>query len=244
MWASALLCSASSSACRDPGPRSWARSATQIYEDQTTYRQLSSIANIKIFRFKSSLYYANIDYFKTVLYQKTGLNPILLAARHQRVESQANADTGNGERFFGTGFDCLKPAKTRAEKSPPDVCPPSVDTHTLIIDCGAMQFIDTVGFSMLKDTHHDNKEIGVQVLLANCSPSIRHSVLMQRRLLSSGIRCIKRAGRKRMRSWTLKTHTSRRLCRPVHEEWFLMRVGLVCASEQFQFSCEQSMKKD
>uniref|UniRef100_A0A8B9QWA3 STAS domain-containing protein n=1 Tax=Anas platyrhynchos TaxID=8839 RepID=A0A8B9QWA3_ANAPL len=102
--------------------------------------------------------------------------------------NSANADTGNGERFFGTGFDCLKPAKTRAEKSPPDVCPPSVDTHTLIIDCGAMQFIDTVGFSMLKDTHHDNKEIGVQVLLANCSPSIRHSVLMQRRLLSSGIR--------------------------------------------------------
>lgn len=37
-----------------------------------------------------------------------------------------------------------------------------------------MQFIDTVGFSMLKDTHHDNKEIGVQVLLANCGPSIRH----------------------------------------------------------------------
>uniref|UniRef100_A0A8B9BA88 STAS domain-containing protein n=1 Tax=Anser brachyrhynchus TaxID=132585 RepID=A0A8B9BA88_9AVES len=98
-------------------------------------------------------------------------NPRRASCQFYTVESQANADMGNGKRFFGTGFDCLKPAKTRAEKSPPDVCPPSVDKHTLITDCGAMQFIDTVGLSMLKDTHHDYKEIGVQVLLANCNPS-------------------------------------------------------------------------
>ncbi|XP_072729688.1 sulfate transporter-like isoform X1 [Ciconia boyciana] len=147
---------------------------TEIYEDQSTYKQLSSIANIKIFRFESSLYYVNKDYFKTVLYQKTGVNPILLAAKHQRVKAQANADTGNSKSFFGTRFDCLKQAKKRAEKSPADACPPSIDMHTLILDCGAMQFIDTVGLSVLKETHHDYKEIGVQVLLASCNPSIRH----------------------------------------------------------------------
>ncbi|XP_053936026.1 sulfate transporter isoform X1 [Cuculus canorus] len=147
---------------------------TEIYEDQSTYKQLSSIANIKIFRFESSLYYANKDYFKTVLYQKTGVNPILLAAKRQRVEAQANADTGNSKSFFSTKPDCLKQAKKRAEKPPADACPPSIDMHTLILDCGAMQFIDTVGLSVLKDTHHDYKEIGVQLLLANCNPSIRH----------------------------------------------------------------------
>ncbi|XP_054697498.1 sulfate transporter-like [Grus americana] len=149
-------------------------SNTEIYEDQSTYKQLSSIANVKIFRFESSLYYANKDYFKTVLYQKTGVNPILLAAKHQRVEAKANADTSNSKSFFGTGFDCLKPAKKRVEKPPADACPPSIDMHTLILDCGAMQFIDTVGLSALKETRHDYKEIGVQVLLANCNPSIRH----------------------------------------------------------------------
>uniref|UniRef100_A0A672V1D7 Sulfate transporter-like n=1 Tax=Strigops habroptila TaxID=2489341 RepID=A0A672V1D7_STRHB len=127
-------------------------SSTEIYEDQSTYKQLSSIANIKIFRFESSLYYANKDYFKTVLYKKTGVNPVLLAAKHQRVEAQANADTGNRK----------------------DACPPSTDMHTLILDCGAMQFIDTVGLSVLKETRHDYKKIGVQVLLANCNPSLRH----------------------------------------------------------------------
>ncbi|XP_074913053.1 sulfate transporter-like isoform X3 [Buteo buteo] len=149
-------------------------SNTEIYEDQSTYKQLGSIANIKIFRFESSLYYANKDYFKTVLYQKTGVNPILLAAKHQRVEGQANADAGNSKSFFGTRLDCLKPAKQRTEKPPADACPPSLDMHTLILECGAMQFIDTVGLSVLKEIRHDYKEIGVQVLLANCNPSIRH----------------------------------------------------------------------
>ncbi|NXS14711.1 S26A2 protein, partial [Neodrepanis coruscans] len=148
-------------------------SNTEIYEDQSTYKQLSSIANIKIFRFESSLYYANKDYFKTVLYQKTGVNPVLLAAKNQRVGAQANTETRN-KRFLGTGFGCLKQAKKRAEKPPADACPPSIDMHTLILDCGAMQFIDTVGLSVLKETHHDYKKIGVQVLLANCNPSIRH----------------------------------------------------------------------
>uniref|UniRef100_A0A8C0HP67 STAS domain-containing protein n=1 Tax=Buteo japonicus TaxID=224669 RepID=A0A8C0HP67_9AVES len=148
-------------------------SNTEIYEDQSTYKQLGSIANIKIFRFESSLYYANKDYFKTVLYQKTGVNPILLAAKHQRVEGQANADAGNSKSFFGTRLDCLKPAKQRTEKPPADACPPSLDMHTLILECGAMQFIDTVGLSVLKEIRHDYKEIGVQVLLANCNPSIR-----------------------------------------------------------------------
>ncbi|NXN98031.1 S26A2 protein, partial [Rhinopomastus cyanomelas] len=149
-------------------------SNTEIYEDQSTYKQLSSIANIKIFRFESSLYYANKDYFKTVLYQKTGVNPLLLAAKHQRVAAQANADTGNSKSFFSTRFDCLKPAKKRTEKPPADACPPSAGIHTLILDCGAMQFIDTAGLSVLKEIDHDYKEIGVQVLLANCNPSIRH----------------------------------------------------------------------
>ncbi|NWH54777.1 S26A2 protein, partial [Fregata magnificens] len=145
----------------------------EIYEDRSAYKQLSSIANIKIFCFELSLYYANKDYFKTVLYQKTGVNPILLAAKHQRVEAQVNADTGNSKNFFGARFDCLKQAKKRAERPPADVCPPSIDMHTLILDCGVMPFIDTVGLSVLKETHHDYKEIGVQVLLANCNPSIR-----------------------------------------------------------------------
>ncbi|KFR11642.1 Sulfate transporter, partial [Opisthocomus hoazin] len=148
-------------------------SNTEIYEDQSAYKQLSSIANIKIFRFESSLYYANKDYFKTVLYQKTGVNPALLAAKHPRVEARANADTGDSKSFSGTGLGCLKPARRRAEQPPADTRPQPIDMHTLILDCGAMQFVDSVGLSVLKETRRDYEEVGVRVLLANCNPSIR-----------------------------------------------------------------------
>lgn len=136
----------------------------EVYEDQAAYKELSSISNVKIFRFECSLYYANKDYFRAELYQKTGLNPVLLGAR-------ARTDTGSSLGWWGTGFGCLKQAR-RAEKPPADACPPSPDTRTVILDCGAMQFIDTAGLSVLKETHHDYEEVGVRVLLANCNPSV------------------------------------------------------------------------
>ncbi|RLW02925.1 hypothetical protein DV515_00006718 [Chloebia gouldiae] len=145
----------------------------EIYEDQAAYKQLSSIANVKIFRFECSLYYANKDYFKAVLYQKTGVNPVLLAASHPQLRAQANPEPGSSRGCRAPGFGCLKRARRKAEQPPGDACPPSTDMHTLILDCGAMQFIDTVGLSVLKETHHDYEEVGVQVLLANCNPSIR-----------------------------------------------------------------------
>ncbi|NXC88266.1 S26A2 protein, partial [Cercotrichas coryphoeus] len=141
-------------------------SSREVYEDQAAYKGLSSIANVKIFRFECSLYYANKDYFKAVLYQKTGLNPVLLGAR-------AHPDTGSSRGSWGAGFGCLKQARRRSEKRPADARAPSPDMHTLILDCGAMQFIDTAGLSVLQETHHDFKELGVQVLLANCNPCVR-----------------------------------------------------------------------
>ncbi|NXI87659.1 S26A2 protein, partial [Rhipidura dahli] len=142
-------------------------SGRDIYEDQAAYKQLSSVANIKIFRFESSLYYANKDYFKAALYQKTGVNPVLLGAR-------ARSGPGSSEGSRGSGFGCLKEAGGRAGQPPADTSAPCTgDMHTLILDCGAMQFIDTAGLSVLKETHHDYQQVGVRVLLANCNPSVR-----------------------------------------------------------------------
>ncbi|KYO20148.1 sulfate transporter [Alligator mississippiensis] len=146
-------------------------SNTEIYEDLFTYKKLSSIANIKIFRFESSLYYANKDYFKSALYQKTGVNPAVVSAKQQKVEAKAKATMTNSNNCFSARFSCLKSAKKGVQKT--EVPVPSIGMHTLIIDCGAMQFIDTVGLSALKETRQDYKEVGIQVLLANCNPSIR-----------------------------------------------------------------------
>ncbi|NWV08789.1 S26A2 protein, partial [Ptilonorhynchus violaceus] len=148
-------------------------SGREAYEDQAAYKQLGSIAGVKIFRFESSLYYANKDYFKAVLYRKTGLNPVLLAAQLPGAAARAHADTGGSRGCWGAGFGCLKKAKEKAEKPPAAARAPAPDMHTLVLDCGAMQFIDTVGLSVLKETRHDYQRVGVRVLLANCNPSVR-----------------------------------------------------------------------
>ncbi|RMB96566.1 hypothetical protein DUI87_26630 [Hirundo rustica rustica] len=141
-------------------------SGREIYEDQAAYKQLGSIANVKIFRFECSLYYANKDYFKAALFQKTGVDPALLAAG-------TSAEPGGSGGCWGAGCGCLEEARGRAEKPAAGACPPCTDMHTLILDCGAMQFIDTAGLSVLQETRRDYEEVGVQVLLANCNPSIR-----------------------------------------------------------------------
>uniref|UniRef100_A0A8D2LBX7 STAS domain-containing protein n=1 Tax=Varanus komodoensis TaxID=61221 RepID=A0A8D2LBX7_VARKO len=147
---------------------------SDIYEDQFTYKKISSIENIKIFRFDTSLYYANKDYFKTSLFERTGVNPSLVAAIQKKSEAKAKVILDKDENCFSSKFNCLKVTKRRATKTSAEVCCPPVDMHTLIIDCGAMQFLDSVGLGVLKETRQDYKNIGVQVLLANCNPSIRH----------------------------------------------------------------------
>ncbi|KAH0629694.1 hypothetical protein JD844_011962 [Phrynosoma platyrhinos] len=146
---------------------------SEIYEDQFTYKQINNIANIKIFRFDTSLYYANKDYFKSSLFQKTGINPSLVAAMQKKAEAKVKAILGNNENRFSSKLNCLKATKTNATQVTADVPAPIIDIHTLIIDCGAMQFIDSVGLSALKETRQDYQRIGIQLLLANCNPSIR-----------------------------------------------------------------------
>ncbi|XP_069506257.1 sulfate transporter-like [Ambystoma mexicanum] len=148
---------------------------TEIYEDQSTYKELSDIPNVNIFRFETSLYYANKSYFKSMLHKKTKVNPVLVAALHRKSTRIAQeAASGSTDFGFLSRFNFAR--RSRTSQNPTLHPTPNIAMHSLIIDCGAMQFIDTVGLSMLKETHHDYEEIGVHVLLANCNPDVRCSL--------------------------------------------------------------------
>ncbi|XP_030067995.1 sulfate transporter [Microcaecilia unicolor] len=148
-------------------------SDTEIYEDQFTYKELRNIPNVKIFRFDSSLYYANKGYFKSMLYKKSGVNPAQVAMMQQKAKKlQEAAAAASPESRFFPRFNLIKTSSR--PQNPLKLSIPQLDMHSLIIDCGAMQFIDTVGLGVLKETRHDYEEIGIHVLLANCSPSVRH----------------------------------------------------------------------
>ncbi|KAM4675991.1 sulfate transporter-like [Discoglossus pictus] len=142
---------------------------TEIYEDQFTYRDLNNIPNVKIYRFDSSLYYANKDYFKTTLFNLTGVNPTLVSALQKKVKKKEAKVTEAKYKFFAKS-NVIKTVNRTNKATTKFVHP--IDMHSLIIDCGAIQFIDTAGLSVLKDIRSDYEEIEVQVFLANCSPSV------------------------------------------------------------------------
>uniref|UniRef100_A0A8C5MRR7 STAS domain-containing protein n=1 Tax=Leptobrachium leishanense TaxID=445787 RepID=A0A8C5MRR7_9ANUR len=146
-------------------------SGTEIYEDQFNYKELSNIPNVKIYRFDASLYYANKDYFKLTLYSKTGINPSMVLALQRKAKKEMEEEARDTPNRFIARFNLIKTAKKTRPTSKTSV--PDLDMHSLIIDCGAMQFIDTVGLSVLKELRTDYEQIGVQVYLANCNPSVR-----------------------------------------------------------------------
>lgn len=146
-------------------------SGTEIYEDQFKYKELDNVPNIKIYHFDGSLYYANKDYFKSTLYSKTGVIPSLVLAlrkKAKKVENDANAQT---KYSFFSKLNVIKTVCKSHNSMESSM--PAINMHSLIIDCGAMQFVDSVGLSVLKEVRNDYEEIGVWVFLANCNPSVR-----------------------------------------------------------------------
>ncbi|KAM4748785.1 sulfate transporter-like [Rhinophrynus dorsalis] len=146
-------------------------SGTEIYEDQSTYKDLVTIPNVIIYRFNGPLYYANKDYFKTTLYSKTGISPSLVSMLQKRAKKEEEVAASQPNNRFIARFGFIKRIIKVHRSS--DTLVPTINMHFLIIDCASMQFIDTVGLSILKEIRNDYEEIGVQVFLANCNPSVR-----------------------------------------------------------------------
>ncbi|KAM5170607.1 sulfate transporter-like [Mantella aurantiaca] len=147
-------------------------SGTEIYEDQFTYKELNTIPYVKIFRFDASLYYANKDYFRSSLYNKTGINPSTVSALQRKAKKEEEAASRETSNRFIARFNLIKTERKPSTKT----SVPQLDIHSLIIDCGAMQFIDTVGLSVLKEVRNDYEEIGVRMFLVSCNPSVRRSL--------------------------------------------------------------------
>ncbi|XP_069811271.1 sulfate transporter-like [Dendropsophus ebraccatus] len=146
-------------------------SGTEIYEDQFKYKELDNVPNIKIYRFDGSLYYANKDYFKSTLFGKTGVNPSIVLALRRKAKKEEESTNGQTKYYFFSKLNVIKTVCKPHKSIKPYV--PEINMHSLIIDCGAMQFVDSVGLSVLKEVRNDYEEIGVWVFLVNCNPSVR-----------------------------------------------------------------------
>jgi sulfate anion transporter 2 len=135
---------------------------SEIFECMTDYKNLQTTPGIKIFRFIAPLYYINKECFKSALYKKT-LNPILVkAARKKAAKRKLKEETVT---FSGIQDE----VSVQLSHDP-------LELHTIVIDCGSVQFLDTAGIHVLKEVRRDYEAIGIQVLLAQCNPSVKDSL--------------------------------------------------------------------
>lgn len=135
---------------------------SETFESISTYKNLRSKSGIKVFRFIAPLYYINKECFKSALYKKT-LNPVLVKAAWKKAAKRK-----------------LKEETVTFRGDPDEVSMQlshdPLEVHTIVIDCSAIQFLDTAGINTLKEVRRDYEAVGIQVLLAQCNPSVRDSL--------------------------------------------------------------------
>lgn len=134
---------------------------SELFESMSAYKNLQDKPDIKIFRFVAPLYYINKEYFKSALYKKT-VNPILVKAAWKKAAKKIKKETVT---FSGVQDE----VSVQLSHDP-------LELHTIVIDCSAIQFLDTAGIHTLKEVRRDYEAIGIRVLLAQCNPSVRDSL--------------------------------------------------------------------
>ncbi|XP_027574409.1 sulfate transporter [Pipra filicauda] len=137
---------------------------SETYESLSAYKNLQTKPGIVVFRFEAPLYYINKECFKSTLYKQTGVNPVWVKAAKKKAAKRMLREkkVGSGDNQTSISMDFV---------SEP------LEFHTIVIDCCAVQFLDTAGICTLKEVCKDYKEIDVHVLLAQCNPSVRSSLI-------------------------------------------------------------------
>lgn len=54
--------------------------------------------------------------------------------------------------------------------------PTAASFRTVVIDCAPLLFLDAAGLATLRDLHRDYRALGIDLLLACCSPSVRDAL--------------------------------------------------------------------
>ncbi|KAG1935144.1 sulfate transporter [Pimephales promelas] len=136
----------------------------ELFEDIGFYKGLQTQPDVAVFRYEAPIYYANQTLFKKSLYRSVGLDPLKEKARRRKLEKQRkqkqDGEDPKQEIEVSTNVYLLK----------------HTSLHALVIDCSPVLFLDTAGVNALKEVCKDYKELGVNVLLAQCNISVIDSL--------------------------------------------------------------------
>ncbi|XP_072251242.1 sulfate transporter [Leuresthes tenuis] len=138
------------------------RAATrEHYEDLASYRGLQTHAGVAVFRYEAPIYYANQSLFKKSLYRCVGLDPVREKTRRLKLRKGKPTQMQSEDKA---------PEENEVEAAATLMSSPNL--RSLVMDCSAVQFLDTAGVSALKEVRKDYGELGVEVVLAQCNTSV------------------------------------------------------------------------
>ncbi|XP_070692465.1 sulfate transporter [Pempheris klunzingeri] len=147
------------------------------YEDLSSYHGLQTHPGVAVFRYEAPIYYANQSLFKKCLYRCAGLDPVKEKTRRMKLTKKSK------QQAEDTGVANMKSDEKNAADNEDEVEAGAPVTlildkkssrrlHSLVIDCSAILFLDTAGVNALKEVRKDYGELGIKVVLAQCSASV------------------------------------------------------------------------
>uniref|UniRef100_A0A8C5R8C7 STAS domain-containing protein n=1 Tax=Leptobrachium leishanense TaxID=445787 RepID=A0A8C5R8C7_9ANUR len=166
-----------------------------IYKNRKDYKEIYEPQGVKIFRCPSPIFFANIDFFRDKIIAAVEVNPIRVLRKRNKALRKIKKLLKKGEIQITTkGLICTSYDYTESEEEldnnsieeldqpinknelpvnidwnadlPNNISVPKVDFHSLIVDFGAVSFLDMSGMNGLKAILKEFIKIEVNVYLA------------------------------------------------------------------------------
>uniref|UniRef100_A0A8C3WY88 Solute carrier family 26 member 6 n=1 Tax=Catagonus wagneri TaxID=51154 RepID=A0A8C3WY88_9CETA len=170
---------------------------TDIYRDVAEYSDAREVPGVKVFRSSATMFFANAELYSDTLKQRCGVDVDHLISQKKKLLRQQELKLKRLQKDSklvkkAGALVYLAPGQVSAENELEDIAAgdqddakatavsslkalglPQPDFHSLILDLGALSFVDTVCLKSLKNIFRDFREIEVEVYLAAChSPVI------------------------------------------------------------------------
>ncbi|XP_049570869.1 pendrin isoform X2 [Orcinus orca] len=169
--------------------------STDIYKSTKNYKNIEEPEGVKILRFSSPIFYGNVDGLKKCIKSTVGFDAIrvynkrLKALRKiqklikkgqlRATKSGIISDAGSSNNAFEPDEDIENPEEFDIPTKeieiqvdwnaelPVKVNVPKVPIHSLVLDCGAVSFLDVVGVRSLRVIVKEFQRIDVNVYFAS-----------------------------------------------------------------------------
>ncbi|KAE8616230.1 hypothetical protein XENTR_v10008751 [Xenopus tropicalis] len=174
---------------------------SNIYKNRKDYKNIYEPQGVKIFRCPSPVFFANIEFFKDKVIAAVGFNPLRILRKRNKalrkirkllskgelqwtpkgmintsnynIDSDEELDNNHIEELDQPTYTADLPITINwNEDLPNNISVPKIDIHSLILDFGAVSFIDMSGMKGLKGALKEFLKIEVDIYIAGIDDNL------------------------------------------------------------------------